>query len=88
MRGWVARPEVLLLLALLLLAGEAVGLAAQLDGDLDGFVIAGLAQGAVWVGAAVVVARGVRGRSAFALILATGHSAADRGARCTGFFVG
>jgi alpha-1,6-mannosyltransferase len=62
----------LLLLALLLLAGEAVGLAAQLDGDLDGFVVAALAQGAVWVAAAVVVARGGGGgRSAFALILAT-----------------
>ena len=60
-----------MLLALLLLAGEAVGLAAQLDGDLEGFVIAGLAQGAVWVGAAVVVARGAGGRSTFALILAT-----------------
>jgi alpha-1,6-mannosyltransferase len=70
-RGWVARPEVLSLLALLLLAGEAFGLAAQLDGDLDGFAIAGLAQGAVWVAAAVVVARGGGGRSTFALILAT-----------------
>jgi hypothetical protein len=60
-----------LLLALLLLAGEAVGLAAQLDGDLHGFVIAALAQGAVWVGAAVIVARGRGGRGAFALILAT-----------------
>jgi alpha-1,6-mannosyltransferase len=71
LRGWVARPEVLLLLALLLLAGEVVGLAAQLNGNLDGFVIAALAQGAVWVGAAVVVVRGASGRSAFALILAT-----------------
>jgi alpha-1,6-mannosyltransferase len=59
------------MLALLLLAGEAVGVAAQLDGDLDGFVIAALAQGAVWVGAAVVVARGGGGHSTFALILAT-----------------
>jgi alpha-1,6-mannosyltransferase len=58
----------LLLLALLLLAGEAVGLAAQLDGDLDGFVIAALAQGVVWGAAALVRARG---RSTFALILAT-----------------
>jgi hypothetical protein len=57
-----------LLPALLLLAGEAVGLAAQLDGDLDRFVIAALAQGAVWVAATFV---GVRGRRAFALILAT-----------------
>jgi alpha-1,6-mannosyltransferase len=60
-----------LLLALLLLAGEAVGLAAQIDGDLDGFVTAALAQGAVWVAAAVIVARGGGGRRAFALILAT-----------------
>jgi hypothetical protein len=58
----------LFLLALLLVAGEAVGLAAQLDGDLDAFVIVALAQGAVWVAAALV---GARGRSAFALILAT-----------------
>jgi alpha-1,6-mannosyltransferase len=70
-KGWAARPEVLLLLALLLLSGEAVGLAAQLDGDLDRFVIAALAQGAVWVGAAVVVMCGARGRGAFALILTT-----------------
>jgi alpha-1,6-mannosyltransferase len=61
----------LLLLALLLLAGEAVGVAAQLDGDLDGVVIAALAQGAVWIAAAIVVARAGGGRSALALILAT-----------------
>jgi hypothetical protein len=60
-----------LLLALLLLSGEAVGLAAQLDGDRHGFVIAAMAQGAVWVAAAVIVVRGGGGRRTFALILAT-----------------
>jgi alpha-1,6-mannosyltransferase len=62
---------ILLLLALLLLAGAAVGLAAQFGGDRNSFVIAVIAQGAVWAGAAVVVALGGAGRGAFALILAT-----------------
>jgi len=59
-----------LLLALLLLAGEAFGLVAQIDRDLTRFIIGALLQGAVWVIAAVVVAR----RAAIpplALILAT-----------------
>src|SRR6516162_30498 len=59
-----------LLLALLLLAGEAFGLLAQFDRDLNRFIIAALLQGAVWAVAAVVVARGAR-RPPFALILAT-----------------
>jgi alpha-1,6-mannosyltransferase len=59
-----------LLLALLLLAGEAFGLLAQFDRDLNRFVIAALLQGAVWAVAAVVVAHGA-GRPPFALILAT-----------------
>jgi hypothetical protein len=58
------------LLALLLLAGEAFGLLAQFDRDLNRFIIAALLQGAVWAVAAVVVARGAR-RPPFALILAT-----------------
>jgi len=59
-----------LLLALLLLAGEAFGLLAQFDRDLNRFIIAALLQGAVWAVAAVVVAHGA-GRPPFALILAT-----------------
>lgn len=66
-----APPPLLLVLALLLLAGEAFGLAAQFDRALIGFIIAVLLQGAVWTVAALVVAHGAGGRSAFALILAT-----------------
>jgi len=60
----------LLLLALVLLTSEALGLAAQFDRNLSGFIIAALLQGAVWAVAAVVVAHGA-GRPPFALILAT-----------------
>jgi alpha-1,6-mannosyltransferase len=61
----------LLLLALALLTGEAFGLAAQFDRNLNGFIIAALVQGAVWVLAAILVGRGASGASALALILAT-----------------
>jgi hypothetical protein len=57
-----------LLLALLLLAGEVLGLHAQFDHDLERFIVAGLVQGAVWAVAAVFVARGV-GRPPLPLIL-------------------
>jgi alpha-1,6-mannosyltransferase len=67
----MARPQLLLLLALLLLTGEAFGLAAQFDHDLTGFIIAALLQGAVWAAAAAIVAYGAGGRSVLALILAT-----------------
>jgi alpha-1,6-mannosyltransferase len=59
-----------LLLALLLLAGEALGLHAQFDRDLNRFIIAALLQGSVWAVAALVVARGT-GRAPLVLILAT-----------------
>jgi len=59
-----------LLLALLLLAGEAFGLIAQFDHNLNRFIAAALLQGGVWAVAAVFVARGA-GRPPFALILAT-----------------
>jgi alpha-1,6-mannosyltransferase len=59
-----------LLLALLLLAGEAFGLRAQFDHNLHHFILAALLQGAVWAVAAVVVARRA-GRPPLALILAT-----------------
>lgn len=67
----MTRPMFLLLLALLLLAGEAFGLAAQLDRNLTRFVFAALLQGAVWTVAAIVVTGGAGGRAALALILAT-----------------
>jgi alpha-1,6-mannosyltransferase len=67
----MTRPMFLLLLALLLLAGEAFGLAAQLDRDLTRFVFAALLQGAVWAVAAIVVTGGAGGRAGLALILAT-----------------
>ena len=59
-----------LLLALLLLAGEAFGLLAQFDHDRNRFIIAALLQGMVWAVAAVITARGA-GRPPLPLILAT-----------------
>jgi alpha-1,6-mannosyltransferase len=70
-RVWTVRPHLLLLLALLLLSGEAFGLAAQFDRNLTGFIVAALLQGVVWAAAAVIVARGAGGRSVLATILAT-----------------
>jgi hypothetical protein len=61
----------LLLLALVLLTGEAFGLAAQFDRNLGGFIIAALLQGAVWAIAAILTAHGARRRQSLALILAT-----------------
>jgi hypothetical protein len=61
----------LLLLAGLLLAGAAGGLAAQFDRDLRAFVLIALAQGAVWAVAAALVLRGHDQRSGLALILGT-----------------
>ena len=61
----------LLLLAGLLLAGAAGGLAAQFDRDLPAFVIIALVQGAVWAVAAAVVLRDRDQRPALALILGT-----------------
>jgi alpha-1,6-mannosyltransferase len=58
------------LLASLLLVGEAFGLHAQLNRNLNGFIIAALLQGAVWAAAAVLVARGAE-RPSLTLILAT-----------------
>ena len=58
------------LLALLLLAGEALGLRAQFDRNLNGFIIAALVQGAVWAIAAIVVARRAA-RPSMVLILST-----------------
>ena len=58
------------LLASLLLAGGALGLYAQFDRDLNGFIIAALFQGAVWAVAAICVVRGAA-RPSLALILAT-----------------
>ena len=61
----------LLLLAGLLLAGAAGGLAAQFDRDLPAFVIIALVQGTVWAVAAALVLRGRDQRPALALILGT-----------------
>jgi alpha-1,6-mannosyltransferase len=69
------RPKLLLpvglLLAGLLLAGAAGGLAAQFERDLPAFVIVALVQGAVWAVAAALVLRGRSQRPALALILGT-----------------
>jgi hypothetical protein len=60
----------LTVLGSLLLAGEAVGLAAQFERDLTGFIIAALLQGAVWAGAAAVVTHGSGRQRMLTLILA------------------
>jgi alpha-1,6-mannosyltransferase len=60
-----------LLLAGLLLAGEAAGLTAQFKHNLSGFIVAALLQGAVWAVAATIVTHSPNQRPALALILAT-----------------
>jgi hypothetical protein len=60
----------LLLAALLLMAGEGVGLAAQFDRDINLFIIVVLLQGGVWAVAAIALARGAV-RPPVVLILAT-----------------
>jgi alpha-1,6-mannosyltransferase len=59
------------LLAGLLLAGAAGGLAAQFDRDLRAFVIIALVQGAVWAVAAALVLRGRDQQPVLALVLGT-----------------
>ncbi len=58
-------------LAGLLLAGEAVGLAAQFNRDLPAFIVAALLQGAAWAVAATIIRRSPGQRPTMALILAT-----------------
>jgi hypothetical protein len=70
-RGHSIRPRVLLLLAGLLLAGEAAGLAAQFDRNITAFIIAVLLQGAIWAVAAAFVTRGSGQQPAITLVLAT-----------------
>src|ERR1700730_14816868 len=70
-RARMSRQWFLLLLALLLLTGEAFGLAAQFEHDLAGFIVASLLQGEVWAVAALAVMRGAGGRLALVVILAT-----------------
>jgi alpha-1,6-mannosyltransferase len=67
-KGW---PKLLPLLACLLLAGEAAGLAAQFDRDLTAFIIVAILQGIVWAAAAAVVTRNADRRPTLALILGT-----------------
>jgi alpha-1,6-mannosyltransferase len=57
-------------LALLLLAGEALGLLAQFDHDRHRFITAALLQGAIWAIAAIFVARRAA-RPSMVLILST-----------------
>ena len=66
-----AGSKLLVLLAGLLVAGTACGLAAQFNGDLPAFVFVALAQGAVWAVAAIVVLHGRDRPSSLALILGT-----------------
>jgi alpha-1,6-mannosyltransferase len=65
------RPNLLLWLAGLLLAGGAAGLVAQFNRDLPGFVIVALLQGAAWAVAARVVLSATDRRPALGLILGT-----------------
>lgn len=68
--GARAARSLFFLLASLLLAGEAGGLAAQFNRDLPVFIIAASLQGAVWAVAATIVTRSGK-RPGLALILAT-----------------
>lgn len=70
MRARRAWPS-LLLLAGLLLVGEAAGFAAQFAHNLRAFIIAALLQGAIWAAAAATVIRSGGARQGLALILAT-----------------
>jgi alpha-1,6-mannosyltransferase len=69
--GGRAARSIFFLLAGLLLAGEAAGLAAQFNRDLPVFIVAALLQGAVWAAAAAIVTRARDKKPALALILAT-----------------
>src|SRR5258705_2225855 len=69
--AWRAWPKLLPLLASLLLAAEAAGLAAQFDRDLTAFIIVAVLQGIVWAAAAAVVTRSTDRRPALALVLGT-----------------
>jgi alpha-1,6-mannosyltransferase len=69
--AWRAWPKLLPLLASLLLAAEAAGLAAQFDRDLTAFIIVAVLQGIVWAAAAAAVTRSTDRRPALALILGT-----------------
>ena len=66
-----AASKLLALLAALLLAGQAAGVAAQFHRDLPAFIAIALLQGVAWA-AAAVVARALDGRSLMILILGTG----------------
>jgi len=59
------------LLAALLLAGEAAGLAAQFGRDLTAFIIVAVLQGIVWAAAAAVVTRSTDRPHPLAVILGT-----------------
>jgi alpha-1,6-mannosyltransferase len=63
--------KLFLLLAGLLLAGEAAGLAAQFAHNLPAFIIVALLQGAVWAAAAAFMMRRPDRRPGLVLILAT-----------------
>jgi alpha-1,6-mannosyltransferase len=65
-----SRPKLLLLAGLMLAAG-AGGLAAQFNRDLSSFVVIALLQGAVWALAAVVIVRGSNQQPALAVVLGT-----------------
>jgi alpha-1,6-mannosyltransferase len=66
-----APAKLLWLLAALLLAGEAAGVAAQFHRDLPVFIAVALLQGVAWAAAAIVVTRGFDARSLMILILGT-----------------
>jgi alpha-1,6-mannosyltransferase len=68
--GAAARSKLLVLLAAGLLAGEALGVAAQFHHDLPPFIAIALLQGAAWAAAAIITRR-LHGRPIMILILGT-----------------
>src|SRR6516165_1141480 len=66
-----AQSKLLVLIAVVLSAGEVAGVAAQFNRDLPAFIAIALLQGVAWAAAAAVITRGVDGRSLTILTLGT-----------------
>ena len=66
-----AQSKLLVLIAVVLSAGEVAGVAAQFNRDLPAFIAIALLQGVAWAAAAAVITRGIDGRSLTILTLGT-----------------
>src|SRR6516225_4501780 len=66
-----AQSKLLVLVAVVLSAGEVAGVAAQFNRNLPAFIAIALLQGVAWAAAAAVITRGIDGRSLTILTLGT-----------------